>query len=50
MYGRTPLDAMRLPYANFVKPGVRLRRETIVAIDPTARRVMTDAGIHDANT
>ena len=47
MFGRTTLDAVRLPYAKFVKTGVRLRRETIVAIDPAARRVTTDAGVHD---
>ena len=33
-------------YATFVKPGVRLLRETIVDIDPAARRVTTDAGVH----
>lgn len=47
MFGRTTLDAVRLPYANFVKPGVRLLRETIVAIDPAKRRITTDAGVHD---
>ena len=34
MFGRTTLDAVRLPYRNFVKPGVRLLRETVTAIDP----------------
>lgn len=49
LFGRTTLDAVRLPYADFAKPGVRLLRETITAIDPGARRVTTDAGTHDAD-
>ena len=40
---------MRLPYREFVKPGVRLLQETITAIDPEARRVTTDAGTHEAD-
>jgi sulfide:quinone oxidoreductase len=49
MFGRTTLDAVRLPYRNFVKPGVRLLRETVTAIDPTTRRVTTDAGSHEGD-
>ena len=49
MFGRTTLDAVRLPYRNFVKPGVRLLRETVTAIDATTRRVTTDAGTHDCD-
>jgi sulfide:quinone oxidoreductase len=49
MFGRTTLDAVRLPYARFVKLGVRLLREAISEIDPAARRVTTDAGIHDCD-
>ncbi|HET7759344.1 MAG TPA: FAD-dependent oxidoreductase [Gaiellaceae bacterium] len=49
MFGRTTLDAVRLPYRAFAKPGVRLLRETVTAIDPEARRVTTDAGVHDAD-
>lgn len=49
LFGRTTLDAVRLPYADFVKPGVRLLRETVTAIDPAARRVTTEAGTHDAD-
>jgi sulfide:quinone oxidoreductase len=43
MFGRTSLDAVRLPYAKL------LMRETITAIDPAARRVTTDAGVHDCD-
>jgi sulfide:quinone oxidoreductase len=49
MFGRTSLDAVRLPYRDVVKPGVRMLRETITAIDPEARRVTTDAGVHEAD-
>jgi sulfide:quinone oxidoreductase len=49
MFGRTTLDEVLLPYRDFVKPGVRLLRETVTAIDPEARRVTTDAGVHEAD-
>jgi sulfide:quinone oxidoreductase len=49
LFGRTSLAAVRLPYRDVVKPGVRLLRETVTAIDPDARRVTTDAGVHDAD-
>lgn len=49
MFGRTTFDAVRLPYQEIVKPGVRFRRETIRAIDPETRRVTTDAGVHEAD-
>src|ERR1700687_1953422 len=49
MFGRTTLDAVRLPYRNFVKPGVRVKRETVSAIDPVARRITTDGGTYEAD-
>lgn len=49
MFGRTTLDAVRLPYRHFAKPGVRLLRETVRAIDPVTRRVTTDVGTHDGD-
>ena len=49
MFGRTTPDAVRLPYREIAKPGVRVLRETITAIDPEARRVTTDAGVHEAD-
>jgi sulfide:quinone oxidoreductase len=49
MFGRKPAEAVRLPYSDFAKPGVRLLRETVVAIDPEARSVTTDAGVHEAD-
>src|SRR2546423_817324 len=49
MFGRATPYEIRLPYSDFVKPGVRFLRETITAIDPEARRVSTDAGVHEAD-
>jgi sulfide:quinone oxidoreductase len=49
MFGRSTLDAVRLPYSALAKPGVRFLRETVTAIDPEARRVTTDAGEHEAD-
>jgi sulfide:quinone oxidoreductase len=49
MFGRAEPAGVRLPYAAFAKPGVRLLRETITAIDPEARRVTTDRGVHEAD-
>jgi sulfide:quinone oxidoreductase len=49
MFGRTMPDAVRLAYGEIAKPGVRVVRETVTAIDPEARRVTTDAGIHEAD-
>jgi sulfide:quinone oxidoreductase len=49
MFGRTSLETVRLPYGRFAKPGVRLLRETITAIDPETRRVTTDVGSHEAD-
>ncbi len=47
MFGRTTLDAVRLPYRNFIKTGVRVLRETVEAIDPRTRHVTTNAGSHE---
>jgi sulfide:quinone oxidoreductase len=49
MFARTTLDAVRMRYSDIRKPGVRVVRETITAIDPEARRVTTDAGVHEAD-
>jgi sulfide:quinone oxidoreductase len=49
MFGRTTAGAVRLPYSQVAKPGVRVLRETITSIDPQARRVTTEAGEHEAD-
>jgi sulfide:quinone oxidoreductase len=48
LFGRTTMDAVRLPYHSFAKPGVRFLQETVTAIDAEARVVTTDAGVHGA--
>jgi sulfide:quinone oxidoreductase len=42
-------DAARMHYRDIAKPGVRVLRETIAAIDPEARIVVTDVGKHEAD-
>ena len=49
MFGRAAPEEVRLPYADFVKPGVRFLHETITAIDPDAREVTTNKGTHEAD-
>ena len=49
MFGREAPEAVRLPYREFTKPGVRFANETITAIDPAARGVRTDAGEYEAD-
>jgi sulfide:quinone oxidoreductase len=49
MFGRTGAEAVKLPYAEIAKPGVRLLRETITRIDPEAKTVTTDAATHEAD-
>jgi len=49
MFGRASAEAVRLPYAEIVKPGVRFLRETVTAIDPQARSATTDVATHQAD-
>jgi sulfide:quinone oxidoreductase len=49
MFGKAAPGEVRLPYHDFGKPGVRFLRETITAIDPEARRVTTNRGMHEAD-
>jgi sulfide:quinone oxidoreductase len=49
LFGRSSADAVRIPYAELDKPGVRLLREEVREIDAEARRVRTDAGEHEAD-
>jgi sulfide:quinone oxidoreductase len=49
MFGRKGAGTVRLPYAELSKPGVRLLRQTVTAIDPEARRVTTDVETHEAD-
>jgi sulfide:quinone oxidoreductase len=49
MLGRQSADAVRLPYSDIAMAGAEFRQETVVGIDPIARRVATDVGTHDAD-
>ena len=49
LFGRETADAVRLPYREIAKTGVRFLRESVTAIDPETRTVTTDAGVHEAD-
>ena len=49
MLGRRSAESVRMPYSRIAKPSVDFRQETIVSIDPAARRVQTDHGVHQAD-
>ncbi|HXJ63905.1 MAG TPA: FAD-dependent oxidoreductase [Actinomycetota bacterium] len=49
MFGHREPEAVRLPYASLTTPRVRFRQETITAIDPSARRVVTDLDEYEAD-
>src|SRR5215510_424910 len=49
MFGRQLPDAVRHPYKDFLKPGVRFIQTTVRSIDPASRRVATGAGTFDAD-
>jgi sulfide:quinone oxidoreductase len=48
MFGRTVATAVRHPYRDVVKPGVRFVQTTVRSIDAATRSVETDAGRFDA--
>lgn len=49
LFGWKTLEQVRAYYRDIVKPGVDFRQETITAIDPSARRVVTDGGAYGAD-
>jgi sulfide:quinone oxidoreductase len=49
MFRNASPDSVRMYYRGLVKPGVRVLRETITAIDPESRLVSTDVGTHAAD-
>jgi sulfide:quinone oxidoreductase len=49
MFGKTDAAAVRHPYADLAKPGVRFVQADVLAIDPQRRHVETDAGNFDAD-
>jgi sulfide:quinone oxidoreductase len=49
MFGRLAAQEARLPYRLVDKSGVTFRQETVQAIDPVAKRVVTEGGTYDAD-
>jgi sulfide:quinone oxidoreductase len=49
MFGRAQPQEVQMAYREIAKPGVRVLRERVTAIDPQARRVTTDASVHEAD-
>lgn len=49
MFGREPAEGIRHHYAGIAKPGVKVLKETVTAIDPENKRVTTDAGTHEVD-
>ena len=49
MMGEKTPDETRMPYGDLAKDGVEFRQETVTAIDPSARRVTTEASTYDAD-
>lgn len=50
MFGRKSPDAVRIPYRNIVKPGVRVVQDIVTAINAETKRVTTRNGSYDADT
>ena len=49
MFGRQHAAAVRHPYRDVVKPGVRFIQTSVRSIDPATKRVATDAGEFEAD-
>jgi len=49
MFGHKTSDAVKLSYKRIVKPGVKFCQETIINIDPLAKRVTTNNATYDAD-
>jgi sulfide:quinone oxidoreductase len=49
MFGHAAPETVRMRYADIAKPGLRVLRETVTAIDPEARVVTTEQGTHEAD-
>jgi sulfide:quinone oxidoreductase len=49
MFARRTMDEVRISYRNITKPGVTFRQESVLSIDPGHKRVVTNAGVYDAD-
>src|SRR6187455_1837882 len=49
MFGHQTPAAIRHPYRDIAKPGVRLVQSIVRSFDPAAKRIVTDDGTFDAD-
>ncbi|HET9050777.1 MAG TPA: FAD/NAD(P)-binding oxidoreductase [Candidatus Dormibacteraeota bacterium] len=49
LFGHSEPDAVRIPYRDIARPGVRFVQERVTAIDAENRRVTTQAGVREAD-
>ncbi|MFZ0666949.1 MAG: FAD-dependent oxidoreductase [Acidimicrobiales bacterium] len=49
LFGRRQVSELWHPYRNISKPGVEVRQEAVISIDPTRRRVVTDVSTYEAD-
>lgn len=49
MFGRKPPEKVKIPYSSIVKPGVKFRKETIIAIDPVSKKVTTQKATYESD-
>ncbi len=49
MFARRTMDEVRIPYRDITNPGVTFRQEPVLSIDPGRKRVVTNAGVYDAD-
>ncbi|MGZ4146644.1 MAG: NAD(P)/FAD-dependent oxidoreductase [Actinomycetota bacterium] len=49
MFGKRAPDAVRMHYRDLTTPHVRFRQETVTAIDPVRRQVVTDLDAYEAD-
>jgi sulfide:quinone oxidoreductase len=49
MFGRKPSAAVQISYRNIVKRGIQFRKETIIAINPVTKVVITDNAKYEAD-
>jgi sulfide:quinone oxidoreductase len=49
MFGRKTMDEVRIPYRDITGPSVTFRQEQVRVIDPRRKRVVTNAGVYDAD-
>lgn len=49
MFGHKSPDAVKIPYNNIIKRGVKFHKETVTAIDPVSKTVTTKNGRYEAD-